>query len=241
MATILKRISAAAFTVTAFTAIAPVQASAQSLRGPADVTDGDSLSVAGIRVRLFGIDAPELNQNCYENGAEVACGEMSKSQLESLIGDSEVTCHRKSTDPYGRMVAICQISGVDLGRAMVEAGWATAFRKYSQDYVPAELRARAAKSGLWQWNFQAPDDYRAAQQRREEPVQQARQQRRASSPSARRWEQGGQCVIKGNRSRRGPWIYHLPGMPYYDATRAEEYFCTEADAQAAGYRRAIVR
>lgn len=49
------------------------------------------------------------------------------------------------------------------------------------------------------------------------------------------------CRIKGNHSRRGDWIYHLPGMPYYDATRAEAYFCTEAQAQAAGYRRAIVR
>jgi hypothetical protein len=48
-------------------------------------------------------------------------------------------------------------------------------------------------------------------------------------------------VIKGNRNRRGQWIYHLPGMPYYNVTRAEEMFCTEADAQAAGYRRAIVR
>jgi hypothetical protein len=49
------------------------------------------------------------------------------------------------------------------------------------------------------------------------------------------------CLIKGNHSRPGNLIYHLPGMPYYDDTRAEAYFCTEAQAQAAGYRRAIVR
>lgn len=49
------------------------------------------------------------------------------------------------------------------------------------------------------------------------------------------------CVIRGNRNRRGQWIYHLPGMPYYEATRPEELFCSEAEAQAAGYRRAIVR
>ena len=51
----------------------------------------------------------------------------------------------------------------------------------------------------------------------------------------------GGCNIKGNRNRKGQWIYHVPGMPYYDATRAEEVFCTEAEARAAGYRRAIVR
>jgi hypothetical protein len=49
------------------------------------------------------------------------------------------------------------------------------------------------------------------------------------------------CVIKGNRNRKGEWIYHVPGMPYYDVTRPEEIFCTEAQGQAAGYRRAIVR
>ena len=51
----------------------------------------------------------------------------------------------------------------------------------------------------------------------------------------------GNCNIKGNRNRKGQWIYHLPGMPYYDRTRPEEIFCTEAEARAAGYRRAIVR
>ena len=45
------------------------------------------------------------------------------------------------------------------------------------------------------------------------------------------------CLIKGNRNRRGEWIYHLPGKPYYSETRAEEMFCSEAEAQAAGYRR----
>lgn len=47
--------------------------------------------------------------------------------------------------------------------------------------------------------------------------------------------------IKGNRNRRGEWIYHVPGMPYYDQTQPEEIFCSERQAQAAGYRRAIVR
>ena len=51
----------------------------------------------------------------------------------------------------------------------------------------------------------------------------------------------GSCSIKGNRNRKGQWIYHVPGMPYYDRTRPEEVFCTEAEARAAGYRRAIVR
>jgi hypothetical protein len=47
-------------------------------------------------------------------------------------------------------------------------------------------------------------------------------------------------VIKGNRGSHG-WIYHVPGMPYYEKTQAEEIFCTEDQARAAGYRRARVR
>ena len=48
---------------------------------------------------------------------------------------------------------------------------------------------------------------------------------------------GLQCAIKGNRSRKGEWIYHMPGRPYYSQTRPEARFCIESDAQAAGYRK----
>lgn len=219
---------------------APAITHAQSLRGTARAADGDSLSVSGMQVRLFGIDAPELAQECFDNGTPVPCGEMAKAKLESLIGNAVLSCLGESTDPHGRMIAVCSIGGVDIGQAMVEAGWATAYRRDSEDYVAAEQRARAGKAGLWQWDFQTPEDYRHAQEPTEEPRQQARTQPRPSQ-SPRRWEQNGQCLIKGNHSRRGEWIYHLPGMPYYNATRAEAYFCTEAEAQAAGYRRAIVR
>lgn len=227
--------------VIACLALLPAPILAQQLHGPAMVADGDSLSIAGIRVRLFGIDAPELDQQCHDGERRVACGELAKARLQSLIGNSEVSCTRKATDSYGRIVAVCRIGSSDLGQEMVEAGWATAFRKYSEDYVPAETRARAAKVGLWQWTFQPPEDYRAARERNDEPARDTRRSRPTGTVSARTWESGGQCLIKGNRNRRGEWIYHLPGMPYYEATRAEEYFCTEAAAQAAGYRRAIVR
>jgi hypothetical protein len=60
----------------------------------------------------------------------------------------------------------------------------------------------------------------------------------ASPAPARRYTNAFGCAIKGNRSRRGEWIYHLPGQEYYEDTRAEDLFCTEREAQAAGYRRA---
>ncbi len=228
----------------AIVAAVSAPAAAQTLNGPASVSDGDSLSVSGIRVRLFGVDAPELDQACSDGDISVPCGEMARQQLQSMIGESLVSCSGQTTDAYGRIVAVCRIGGTDLGQALVEGGWAVAYRKHSENYTAAETRARAMKAGIWGWGFQMPEDHRAARVEKEEQVEVARSQpspRRSAAPPARRWEQNGQCLIKGNRSRRGEWIYHLPGMPYYNQTRAEDYFCTEAQAQAAGYRRAIVR
>jgi endonuclease YncB( thermonuclease family) len=217
----------------------PALASANVIEGAAEVIDGDSLRVGGTEVRLFGVDAPEFAQTCFSNGAQVACGAMAKDALEGLIAGNRLVCTALDTDPYGRTVARCRTSGVDVGNALVASGWATAFRRFGTDYVATESRARAARAGIWQWDFQLPEDYRASLQASQEPVQ----ARRITSASTqqRRFERDGNCLIKGNHSRRGEWIYHLPGMPYYGATRAEAYFCTEAQAQAAGYRRALVR
>lgn len=218
----------------------PALTHAQSIEGPAEVIDGDSLRVAGTEVRLFGIDAPEYFQTCFSNGSPVPCGAMAKDMLEGMIGGAKLTCLPQEIDTHGRTVAACRTSGVDVGGALVEAGWAIAFRRYSDDYVATEARARAARAGIWQWDFQAPEDFRESEQAYLEPSRQSQAAARTST-SARRFERDGQCLIKGNHSRRGDWIYHLPGMPYYDATRAEAFFCTEAQALAAGYRRAIVR
>ncbi len=52
----------------------------------------------------------------------------------------------------------------------------------------------------------------------------------------------GTCTIKGNISAEGEGIYHVPGGKYYNPTRintakGERWFCTEAEARAAGWRR----
>jgi len=77
---------------------------------------------------------------------------------------------------------------------------------------------------------EAPENYRAASERPAALIQKFAREARprasvAASPSG--------CVIKGNRNRKGQWIYHLPSMPYYDVIRPEQIFCTEAEAQAA--------
>jgi endonuclease YncB( thermonuclease family) len=205
-------------------------ATAASVAGPAKVVDGDTLEIAGKRIRLFGIDAPEATQTCARDRMRWSCGRAATERLRALIGDSGVSCSGTESDQYGRLLAVCTIGGADLNQAMVADGWATAFRRYSDAYVADEARARAAKLGLWASSFEVPEDYRA--QQRERAAASARPARTVVAPLTR--ARG--CLIKGNRNRKGQWIYHLPGTPNYEATRAEEVFCSEAEAQAAGYR-----
>jgi len=128
---------------------------------------------------------------------------------------------------------------------MVALGYAVAFTRYSTDYVSAQDSAKLAKRGIWSGTFEAPSDFRGDERlaTSAQPYPQPRAGK--SSAGARSIDWAGRakanCRIKGNRNRKGQWIYHVPGMPYYDQTRPEEIFCSEAEAQAAGYRRALVR
>lgn len=209
-------------------------ATAEIVSGPGHVIDGDTLQVEGRRVRLFGIDAPELSQTCDRSGERWACGEASAEQLRSLIGGYPVSCEGNEVDVYSRLLAVCSLSGVSLNRTMVAEGWATAFRRYSEDYVTDERVARARRLGLWSSTFAPPEDYRRTEDANAGSQQTQRLAGRPASSSSPRTDA---CLIKGNRNKRGEWIYHLPGRPYYAETRAEQMFCSEADAIAAGYRR----
>ena len=230
----------------ALIALIPTPLAAQTLVGTAQVVDGDSLLVGGKMVRLFGIDAPEGDQTCKRGGETWRCGDASAEQLRALIGGASVTCHPRDIDKHDRVVAVCHAAGYELNRTMARAGWATAYRSFSDAYVVDETRAKIERIGIWDSQFELPEYHRMAKR----PATQS-QPRRASyaapaaAPRAARVRlantRDGRCNIKGNRSYRGEWIYHLPGMPYYARTRPEEIFCTEAAAQAAGYRRAIVR
>jgi endonuclease YncB( thermonuclease family) len=218
-------------------AAAAAQSQATPIYGSATVVDGDTLRMDDTRIRLFGIDAPELDQSCSKDGAKWQCGREAFERLSRLVLGKNVRCIPMGKDDYGRTLARCDTIGLELNQAMVEQGYATAFRRYSADYIPMEDHAKAGRRGIWAGTFVQPGDYRAKQRYssraapRDKPTGRTSWSARSSSG----------CVIKGNHSRRGEWIYHLPGMPYYDQTRPEEIFCSEAEAQAAGYRRARVR
>lgn len=130
-------------------AAACILASSTALAG-VGVIDGDTLDVDGQRVRVFGIDAPEMRQQCYRNGVPFDCGREARLQLWRLVNNRPVTCTQVDRDRYGRAVAKCQTAGVDIGSLMIRCGWAVEYTRYSRGiYAGDQAAAKSAKRGLW--------------------------------------------------------------------------------------------
>ncbi len=195
--------------------------------GEPRIIDGDTVEISGQKVRLHGIDAPESRQTCIKGGVEWLCGKEAIKAIGAIVGRSEVACEVMDTDRYGRIVGRCVTDGNDISEALVAQGLALAYRKYSKDYIDAEDGAKASKFGMWSGQFVPPWDWRKG--KRLGTVQ-------ASDNEA--------CSIKGNISRSGQRIYHVPNGYYYAKTKispdkGERYFCSEDEASAAGWRKSI--
>jgi endonuclease YncB( thermonuclease family) len=130
------------------------------ISGPAYTIDGDTIEVGEYRIRLFGIDAPEIRQTCNRNNEEWRCGQDAAFALADKIGSNPVECEARDRDRYGRTVAVCRLNGEDISAWMVREGWALAYRQYSLDYVPQENEARDAKRGVWSSEFIPPWEWR---------------------------------------------------------------------------------
>jgi len=129
--------------------------------GPAQAVDGDTLVVAGARLRLIAIDAPERGQNCRDAaGRDYACGEAAARELAALIAGDDVACSGRRRDRFRRPLVVCFRGERDLNAEMVRAGWAVAY--LDRRYQLQEAEARAARRGLWHGSFQRPEEWRRA-------------------------------------------------------------------------------
>jgi endonuclease YncB( thermonuclease family) len=202
---------------------------AETLSGPAQVVDGDTLSIQGLsaRIRLYGIDTPEGQQTCDDaEGKRYLCGSRAAEALSALVGrNGRVSCEEEDRDRYGRIVAVCQTNNREINAELVRQGWAVEYKQYSDGrYADEEAEARKAKRGLWAGKFVEPWDWRRGKRLESE----------ASTGSERK------CAIKGNISGSGK-IYHMPDSKNYarttiDEASGERWFCSEDDARAAGWR-----
>lgn len=195
----------------------------ETIAGRASVIDGGAIEIQGIRIRLYGIDAPEAGQTCSEARKQWRCGQAAANALADKIGSHVVSCERKNRDRYGRILAVCRAGGEDLNGWMVSRGWAMAYRKHTKDYLPQEREAKRNRVGMWAGRFMAPYNWR-----RVHGVKKKRPLRR-------------HCNIKGSISRNGK-IYYLPSDVFYDRARintskGERWFCSESEARKAGWRR----
>lgn len=208
----------------------PDLAVADERRGAARVQDGDTLVVAGEKVRLLDVDAPELAQRCEDGPKRLqACGKLAAERLETKLKGRTIVCQGDERDDHDRLLARCRLNGEDLSTWLVEQGWGLAFRRYSTKLVATEEAAKAAGRGLWRTTLEPPWAFRA-----------------------RRWTEAGSqapggCAIKGNISRKGEKIYHTPwGDRFYERTRIDEtkgerWFCSEKEAADAGFRAPLLR
>jgi len=131
------------------------------ITGKPRVVDGDTIHIGKTKIRLHGIDAPEMKQTCRtRKGEEQMCGQLAKQALQRLVQGQDVVCKGDTRDRYKRLIAVCYVGPLDINEQMVTDGWAMAYRKYSTDYVRAETLAKSRREGLWRGEFVPPWEWR---------------------------------------------------------------------------------
>ncbi len=197
------------------------------------VVDGDTIVVEinnrQETVRLIGVDTPETkkpNTPVEPYGPEATA--FTKGIVEGKRVRLELDVQER--DRYGRLLAYVYLpDGTFLNAELLRQGYARVLTippnvRYAEMFLALEREARENNRGLWGLELTPGTDT-------------------ADAPSVTVTEpsdqtvSSGKALIKGNINKKGERIYHLPGGQYYDQTVADEWFVTEEEAQAAGYRR----
>lgn len=136
---------------------------ADGLTGQATIIDGDTIEIHRTRIRLWGIDAPESSQLCRgDDSLHYRCGAKAANELHAFMAGRPVSCEPVSTDRYGRVVATCSVSGIDLAEWLVRNGLAFDWPGYSKGkYDGAQREAEREGRGVWVGSNVAPRMYRA--------------------------------------------------------------------------------
>ncbi|MBC9957634.1 thermonuclease family protein [Yimella sp. cx-51] len=228
-----------------------VAATAGALHQVAGIVDGDTIKVwiGGTRVgvRLLGVDTPETVKPGYSQGC---FGKQASSKMQSLVQSKQVHLVPDATqgdkDRYGRLLRYVLLpDGRDVSQQMIAGGfgreytYAAAYAKQGT-FRAAQSSAQAARAGLWgACTYESAFNPPATSSTPTAPLAVAPS---ASSTTAAQ-APAGTCNIKGNINSKGEKIYHRPGQQAYDKTvitpsKGERMFCSESEAQAAGWRAA---
>ncbi len=114
------------------------------------IADGDTITVLRasreqVKIRLYGIDAPESDQ---------PFGQASRKNLSALVFGEKVDVLVMSVDRYGRTVARINVKGADVNAAQIRDGYAWLYRRYCktsvcEEWAGLETMARSDRKGLW--------------------------------------------------------------------------------------------
>jgi endonuclease YncB( thermonuclease family) len=197
--------------------------SGSTLEGRATALSGDRLRLSGTIVALAGIEAPEREQRCARPSVQQwRCGAAAREALARIVRGRRVVCDVTPGEGGREATGTCTINGTDIAAELVSGGHVFAKSGLLARYGSEEASARSAKAGLWAGEADRPSDYRAKRWA----------EAKLASPEG--------CPIKG-RITSGNRVYVLPWSQSYDrirvrSSRGERWFCSEADAQAAGFR-----
>ncbi|WP_172599213.1 thermonuclease family protein [Rhizobium leguminosarum] len=147
-----------------------VAAGANQFIGRASVIDGDTIEIAGQRIRLNGIDAPESWQACRDAaGRPYRCGKDAAFALDEFLSKSRpIRCVGHGKDRYRRVVADCfRADGQSVNSWLVRQGWAIDWPRYSKGaFQDDQVAAQTADLGIWRGTFEVPCKARAARLKR---------------------------------------------------------------------------
>ncbi len=146
--------------------------SQEEVSGRATIISGDTISIKNIEdgkefiVRLWGIDAPELEQPCEKkNGQSVDCGVLARNAVRAIVRKNELVCVDFEKDLEGKLTGLCYMGDKILNGAIVRAGWALAYPQESRDFLDVEKKARLKDRGVWKYKFMAPWRWRKSQKK----------------------------------------------------------------------------
>jgi endonuclease YncB( thermonuclease family) len=130
----------------------PERAPLAPVNGYARVIDGDSIEIAGVRIRLDGA-----------NGRAWSCGMTAADALRRHLRGRELRCELSGRDQFRRMIAVCALAdGSDVNAWLVRQGWALASGR-SGNYRSEQNEAQAGRHGIWAGTFTPPKEWRQRQ------------------------------------------------------------------------------
>jgi len=199
-----------------------------------EVTDGDTIKVKyngnTEKVRYLLIDTPETNHHTL---GKQPFGEEAKKRNQEILNSGDVTIEfdiGDRLDDYDRMLAYIYVNGESVQEILLKEGLArTAYifppnTRYLDDFEEASEIAKEKSIGIWE-----TDDYVTNRGFDASVI--------SNNNAKEEIHTSEKCNIKGNISRQGKKIYHIPIGKYYEQTNPEEWFCTEHEAIQAGFKK----